>query len=98
MSELGHEHACEVPKRHRSFTPNTGRTCRPSAPRIRANVCREHMQQRACAEADLLDHLIGTCEERRRERQAERLRSLEVNDQLKPGRLLNRQISRLLAP
>src|SRR3954447_19659896 len=43
----------------------------------------------------LLDHLIGAQQQRRRDRKAQYLRSLEIDDQLNIGRLLNRQISRL---
>ena len=43
-----------------------------------------------------LDDLVGTGEDRRRDRQAKRLGGLEVCDQLEGRRLLNRQIGRLL--
>src|SRR5205814_7349773 len=39
-----------------------------------------------------LDHLVGAGEKRLRHDEAERLRSLDVNDQLELGRLLDRQI------
>src|SRR6516225_8092212 len=45
----------------------------------------------------LLDQLVGAGEDRGRDRDAERLRCLEVNDQLETGRLLDRQIGGLLA-
>src|SRR6516162_4795777 len=44
-----------------------------------------------------LDDLVGTGEDRRRDRQAKRLGGLEVYDQLEGRRLLNRQIGRLSA-
>src|SRR4030095_716482 len=43
------------------------------------------------------DHLVRPLEQRRRDRQAERLRGLEVDYQLELRRLLNRQIRRLRA-
>jgi hypothetical protein len=42
-----------------------------------------------------LDDLIRPQQERRRNRQAERLGGLEVDDQLERGRLLDRQVSGL---
>src|SRR4030095_4996282 len=43
----------------------------------------------------LLDHLIRPRQQRRRDRQAERLGGLEVDDQLELGGLLDRKVSRL---
>ena len=43
------------------------------------------------------DDLIGAGEDRGRHGQAERLRGLEIDDQLEPGRLLDRQIGGLCA-
>jgi hypothetical protein len=40
---------------------------------------REQPQQNQSQELRLLDHLVGAAEQRRRDRQAERLRSLEVD-------------------
>src|SRR5215831_16304267 len=42
-----------------------------------------------------LDHLISAGEDRRRDRQAERLCGVEIDNQLEPRRLLDRQIARL---
>ena len=45
----------------------------------------------------LLDHLVGAADQRQRNGEAERLGSLQVDDQLDFGGLLDRQIGRLLA-
>ena len=42
----------------------------------------------------LFDHLVGAAEQRKRESNAQRLGSIEVDDQLDFHRLLNRQVSR----
>jgi hypothetical protein len=42
-----------------------------------------------------LDDLVGAGEDRRRDRQPERLRGVEIDDQLEGGRLLDRQVGRL---
>ena len=47
--------------------------------------------------AALLDHLVGAADQRQRNGEAERLGSLQVDDQLDFGGLLDRQIGRLLA-
>jgi hypothetical protein len=43
--------------------------------------------------ASLLDHLVGSSEERWRHGETERFGSLQIDDQLKFGGLLNRQIT-----
>src|SRR5207302_3934085 len=45
---------------------------------------------------DLLDHLVGNGEQPGRKCDAERHGGLEVDDELEPGRLYNRQVGRLL--
>ena len=47
--------------------------------------------------APLFDHLVGTCEQRRRHGEADRLGGLKVDDELELGRGLHRQVGRLLA-
>jgi hypothetical protein len=46
--------------------------------------------------ATSFDHLVGTHQRRRREREAERLCGFEIDHQFDLGGPLNRQISRLL--
>ena len=46
---------------------------------------------------DLFDDVVGTREQRRWHGEAERLRRLEIDRELVPGRRLHRQIGRLLA-
>jgi hypothetical protein len=43
----------------------------------------------------LLDDLVGAHEERLRQSEAELLGGLQIEDQLEPGRLLDRQVGRL---
>ena len=47
--------------------------------------------------APLLDHLVGTGKQRRRDLKAERLGRLQVDHELVLGRRLHRQVGRLLA-
>src|SRR5947207_7872718 len=50
-----------------------------------------------CAGGRLFNDLIGAGEQRRRYRDAKRLRGIQVNDQLEAGGLLDRKIARLSA-
>ena len=43
----------------------------------------------------LLDHLVGAAEQRQRKGDAERLRGLQIEDELKSGRMYHRQLARL---
>jgi hypothetical protein len=52
------------------------------------------MQQNACV-TDLLNHLIGECEQLRRDCKPERLRCLELDHESKLGRLHHWQITEL---
>ena len=40
----------------------------------------------------LFDHLVGAGEDQRRDREAERVRGLEIDDEIEPDRLLDRQV------
>jgi hypothetical protein len=57
--------------------------------RIRAHNGCEQPQQIT----KLLDHLVGACEQRGRDGEAERLRGLDIDDKLEFGRLFDRQIA-----
>jgi hypothetical protein len=50
-----------------------------------------------CSRQSLFDHLVGAGEQRWRHREAERLRSLEIDHQFVLGRVLHRQVARFLA-
>src|SRR5262249_35446865 len=54
----------------------------------------EQVQQRACTDWDLPDHLISTREQRGRNGEPKRLGSLQVNDELERSRLQLRQPTR----
>ena len=43
-----------------------------------------------------LDHLVGAGEQRRRHLEAERLRGIQIHNKIELGRLLDRQVGRLL--
>jgi hypothetical protein len=45
----------------------------------------------------LFDHLVGAGEQGRREGDAKGLRRLEVQNEIEPGRLLDREVPRILA-
>ena len=46
----------------------------------------------------LFDYLVGAQQERLRQCEAQRLGGLQIDDQLKFGRKLNRQVGRFRAP
>src|SRR5262249_41505232 len=50
-----------------------------------------------CADSDLFDHLVGTRQQCRGNFESERLRGLQVDDELELRRLLHRQVTGLLA-
>jgi hypothetical protein len=58
---------------------------------------REQMQQRACAQADLLDDLVGHLLKMQRHLKPERVGRFDVDDQLELARRLHRKVGRLLA-
>ena len=63
---------------------------------MRSEKCHNRPRARQ-QKAPLLDHLVGAGKERRRHSEAQCLRSLEIDDKLKSGGKLYRQIGRLRA-
>ncbi len=51
----------------------------------------------SAAKVELFDHLVGASEQGERHGDAERLRRLQVDNQLDLGRLLHRQVGKLFA-
>jgi hypothetical protein len=76
---------------HVRFTPKSGhRSARRQCP-----LCAKSGLMR-CNKILLFDHLVGACEQRRRDGQAECLRGLQINDQLEFSWRLHRQVRRFL--
>src|SRR5215216_6759286 len=76
--------------RERSIvTGDGGRFTTPPPSRLEA---RSRLSKHSCS----FDHLIGACEERRRQLEAEPFCGRAVNYEFKPGRLLDRELTRLL--
>src|ERR1700730_2696722 len=65
----------------------------PCAERVRSASTAKAGENRAVS----FDHLVGAGEDRGRDREAELLRGLEIDDQLEPRRLFDRQIGGFLA-
>jgi hypothetical protein len=83
--------------KHFSFYPKNGHSLsRVRLPR-RAKTGREQMQQTMCANARLLDHLVGEGMHLERNFKAKRLCGLQVEHEIELGWLQNRQVRRLLA-
>jgi hypothetical protein len=72
----------------------TVRRSLPVFPHEQTSSERSGMSQR-CQQATSFDHAIGAGEQCRWHAEAERLRSLEIDNQVKLGRLLDRNVSRL---
>ena len=79
------------------FVPKIGHRYAVTAYPLRAKSGYEQSQQDTRPDLPLFDHLISTREERRRDGETKRLGDLEIDHQLKLGRLLHGQVGRLLA-
>ena len=66
---------------------------RPSAIKLRSDASCQSRPNAPQQKAPLFDHLVGNSEERRRHGEAERLRGLEIDDQIEFGRLHEWQIT-----
>jgi len=80
-----------------------GKPCRqtdftPLSWRSQVRKCQHGTALRGRSPAASFDHLVCGGEHRRRHREAEHFGGFQINDQLKFGRLLNRQVTGLLAP
>src|SRR5262245_25123186 len=73
--------------KHVRFTPKADKQADISL----SPLCANSDLTRRSKKAALFDHLVGACEQHRRHLKAERLRGLEIDHELKLGRLLNRK-------
>jgi len=82
---------------HSVPAPVNVRCCSNSAIIVRRSevTLRAKTRLMQCSKKSLFDHLVGAQQERFGDRQPERLGGIEVDHQLKLGRLLDRQIGRL---
>src|ERR1700742_2943549 len=63
-----------------------------------AAAFRSSQSQKPAQPSSLFNHLVGGCEQRRRNVEAERFRRPGVDHHLELGRQLHRKVGRLLAP
>ena len=79
------------------FTSKSGHRLSAAGCPLCAKSGREQVQQMACGNARLVDHLVGASKERLRNAQTERLGSFEIDDQFVFGRHLHWQVGGLLS-
>src|SRR4029077_5475948 len=93
MSQLGHQRTKSDVRLTSALPPDNRLRADIAARRLRAISCREQVQQ--CAV--LINYLVGNGEYAWRNFKAQRVRGPQIDDQLKFGRWLHRQVGWLVA-